>query len=67
MLEQYPDILTSKEVMQILGVSKELFYELVHTKQIPAYRIGKKVWKFNKASLICYLTDLENKNKITVN
>lgn len=63
MLDEYNDILKAREVMKILGVSKELLYELVHTEQLPAYRIGKKGWRFNKQSLISHLTALENKNK----
>ena len=52
MLEEYPDILTSREIREILAVSKELLYELIKTKRIPAYKLGKKEWRFNKAELI---------------
>ena len=56
MFNDYPDILTSKEVMEILAISKELLYDLIKTKQIPAYKLGKKEWRFNKADLIECLT-----------
>jgi len=59
MLEKYPDIMTAKQTMEALGVSKELLYELIRTKQLPAYRLGKKSWKINKSSLIEHLKGLE--------
>lgn len=59
MLEEYPDVLNTKEVMKILGITKNLLYELIHTNQIPAYRIGTKKWRINKSSLIKYLYSLE--------
>ena len=59
MLEEYPDILTSKEVMEILAISKELLYKLVNSKQLPAYRLGDKSWRINKTSLINHLIALE--------
>lgn len=59
MLEDYPDVLNTKEVMEILDITKNLLYELIHTKQLPAYRLGRKKWRINKNSLINYLTRLE--------
>ncbi len=59
MLEEYPDVMTTKEVMEVLAISKELLYELVRLKQLPAYRLGKKSWRFNKSSLINHLINLE--------
>ena len=59
MLEDYPDILNSYEVMEILAISKNPLYKLIHSNKLPAYRIGKRVWRFNKKSLIEYLLNLE--------
>ena len=59
MLEEYPDILNTREVMEILDITKNLLYRLIHTNQLPAYRIGKKKWRINKNSLIEYLYNLE--------
>ena len=59
MLDEYPDVLNTKEVMEILGIDKNLLYKLIHTEQLPAYRIGKKKWRVNKESLIEYLYELE--------
>lgn len=60
MLEEYPDILNTKEVMEILGITKNLLYELIHEHELPAYRLGKKNWRINKDSLIKYLSKLES-------
>lgn len=59
MLEKYPDVLTAKDVMEILSINKGLLYELIHNGQLPAYRLGSKKWRFNKESLINYLISLE--------
>jgi|GEM_PF-3085761 len=59
MLADYPDVLTSKDIMDIMGISKELLYDLIHKKLIPAYKLSKKEWRFNKDSIINYLTSLE--------
>ena len=59
MLDEYPDVLTTREVMEVLAVSKDLLYKLIETDQIPAYRLGKKSWRINKTSLINHLLALE--------
>jgi len=59
MLDTYLDILTSKNVMEILTISKELLYELIRTKRIPAYKISKKEWRFNKEDILNYISDLK--------
>lgn len=41
MLEEYPDVLSINETMGILGISRNLLYNLIHTGVIPAMRIGK--------------------------
>ena len=52
MLEEYPDILTPQEAMEILGIGKNLFYRLLKDGTIPAKRIGGKVWRIAKKELI---------------
>ena len=59
MLDEYSDVLTVKDVCQILKFSKDMLYTLIQTKQIPAYKFGKKEWRFNKASLIKHLKAME--------
>ena len=48
MLEEYPDILTPQEAMEILGIGKNLFYRLLKDGTIPAKRVGGKVWRIAK-------------------
>lgn len=58
MLEDYPDILTPQEAMEILGIGKNLFYKLLKDDVIPAKRIGKKVWRIVKKDLISYISTI---------
>lgn len=39
--EDYPLILTVKDVMEILGIGKRVAYELMDRKDFPTVRIGK--------------------------
>lgn len=55
MLEEYPDVLTINETIEILGVSRNLLYDLIHSGTLPAIRLGKKIWRINKPDLIAYL------------
>ena len=57
MLEEYPDVLSINETMEILGISRNLLYNLIHTGAIPAMRIGKKLWRINKQALIKYIEE----------
>jgi excisionase family DNA binding protein len=59
MLDGFPDIMNSKDVMSVLDIKKELLYELIKQKKIPAYKIGKKEWRFNKDTLLKHLHKLE--------
>ena len=55
MLEDYPDILTPKEVMEILGISKNTLYQLINNQAIPATRLGRKLWRIQKQALMKFL------------
>ncbi|HCT64746.1 MAG TPA: DNA-binding protein [Lachnospiraceae bacterium] len=55
MLEDYPDILTPKEVMEILGISKNTLYQLINNREIPATRLGRKLWRIQKQALLDFL------------
>ncbi len=60
MLENYPDVLTINEVLEILGISRNMLYDLIHSGYIPAYRLGKKIWRINKTELCLYLENDTN-------
>ncbi|MDD3172859.1 MAG: helix-turn-helix domain-containing protein [Herbinix sp.] len=55
MLEEYPDVLTINETMEILGISRNLLYDLIHSGTLPAFRIGIKIWRIKKLDLISFL------------
>ena len=56
MLEEYPDVLNTCEVMEILDITKNLMYKLIHENEILAFRVGGRRWRVNKDDLIDYLT-----------
>jgi excisionase family DNA binding protein len=58
MLDRYPDVLSSKEVMEILDISKVLLYEMIREKKLKAYKVGRE-WRYNKNTLIKNLIALE--------
>ncbi len=55
MLEEYPDVLTPQEAMEILGIGKNLFYRLLNDGTVPAKKIGGKIWRIAKNDLIHYI------------
>jgi excisionase family DNA binding protein len=54
MLERYGDILTPKEVKEILHKSKSEIYSLLKEKDIKAYRFRYR-WMIPKSSLLEYI------------
>ena len=58
MLEEYPDILTPQEAMEIFGIGRNLFYKLLKNGRIPAKRVGRKIWRIAKSNLLLYLTTI---------
>ena len=55
MLYKYPEVLTGAQVMQILSISRNTLYHLIKTGQIPAFRLGKRCWRFRREDLDYYL------------
>lgn len=55
MLEDYPDVLTINETIEILGISRNMLYDLLKNGTIIGYRLGKKIWRINKSELLTYL------------
>mgnify|MGYP002674225937 FL=1 len=52
-LETENEILTPAEVMNILFIGRNSFYKLVHSGELPAFRIGK-LWRVSRADLEGY-------------
>ena len=59
MFDNYDDILTVAEVMEILYVGKNTVYRLLQDGELRGFRIGKS-WRVPKASLEEYIL---NKNR----
>jgi len=55
MLDNYPDVLNVNETIEILGISRNMLYDLIHSGILPAFRLGRKIWRINKFELILYL------------
>ena len=45
------DCLTPREVMNYLCIGRNLFYRLVNSGELPAFRIGK-LWRVSKEDLV---------------
>lgn len=50
-LDDYPDILTSYEAMELLAVGKNKLYRLIASGQLKAFRVGRE-WRIKKCDLL---------------
>lgn len=57
MFADYPDIVSAKQLQQMLGVSRHMVYDLLAEREIKGVRIGN-AYKIPKINVIRYL--LEN-------
>lgn len=56
MFPDYPDIVTVKQLREMLGVSRHLAYKLISDGEIQAVKIGTSL-KIPKVSVINYVTE----------
>lgn len=56
MFPDYPDIVTVKQLRDMLGVSRALAYKLISDGEIQAVKIGTSL-KIPKVSVINYMTE----------
>lgn len=54
-LDQYPDVLTVRQVMEILQLGRDVVYGLLKKGEIPSSRAGKCI-RVRKQDLIDYCT-----------
>ena len=54
MFKDYPDAISVKELQQMLGIGKNLAYELVNKNSIPNVKVGRRII-IAKANVIEYL------------
>lgn len=57
MFTDYPDIVTVKQLREMLGVSRALAYKLISNGEIHAVKIGTAL-KIPKVSVINYVTEV---------
>jgi len=56
MFEQYPDILTVKQLQSALNIGRSSAYNLINSGEIPFFKIGTVI-RIPKAGIISYLHD----------
>lgn len=54
MFNEYEELITLEELQTILSIGKNTAYDLLRTKKIKAFRIGR-VWKIPKKSVEEYI------------
>lgn len=54
MFKEYSDFMTAKEAMDALGIGKNLMYTLLNSGEIPAVRVGGKIWRISRKALSDY-------------
>lgn len=54
MLEQYDDVITPRELQEIMNLGRNSIYALLQQNAIPALRVGKK-WLIPKSAVLHYL------------
>ncbi len=54
MFKEYADFMTAREAMDALGIGKNLMYRLLNNGEIKAVRVGGKVWRISRKSLVEY-------------
>ena len=59
----YPDIVTVKQIQQMLGCSRVFVYDLIDKGEIPALQIGVS-YKIPKLSVIQYLFTCEKDSEL---
>ena len=49
----YPDVITIQELCELLRISRQRAYELVHSGQIPSRRFGR-VFRIRKSDIMVF-------------
>lgn len=54
MFDEYKDVITVKELCQMLRISKNTAYELIHSGQIKSIKVKRQI-RISKQNIISYL------------
>lgn len=60
MFDNYDDILTVEQLMEILSIGRNKAYELLNSGEIKAFKIGR-VWKIPRQMLDEYIVNSSKK------
>lgn len=63
MLEQFPDILTVKQLQDILSIGRSKAYDLLHNGELQYITIGRQI-RIPKKYLLDYLQKLSYNNNL---
>ena len=55
MFEEYVDMLSIDDVMEMLGIGRNSVYELLNSGELKGFRIKGK-WKITKRAVVEYIT-----------
>lgn len=50
-----PMVLTPLEIGDVLGLSRNRVYELMHSEDFPAFKIGKRLYRIRKDKFLAWL------------
>ncbi len=53
--DNYPDILSIKEVCELLKIGKNQVYQLLNTGELKGFKVGSKSWKIPRESIDDYI------------
>ncbi len=56
-LNQYPDILTIEDVMDILLIGRNQCYELLNSGRLHGFKVGKRNWKIPRKAILKFLKE----------
>ena len=64
MFPDYPDIVTVKQLREMLGISRQLAYDLINDGELQAIKIGNS-FKIPKVSVINFVTEEKKEVKLS--
>lgn len=53
-----PIIMTPKDISDILGISRNKTYEILHSKDFPAFKFGKQ-YRVHRSKFLMWLKDVK--------
>ncbi|MDD2445326.1 MAG: helix-turn-helix domain-containing protein [Clostridia bacterium] len=59
----YPDLVSTKDMMKMLGIGKTFAYDLLKNKEIKSFKIGRHI-KITKKEIVDYIRRKESERSI---